>query len=192
MQEKGIDKYYATSRKEWREWLENNHHTEQSIWLIQKKKGSQQPTISWSESVDEALCFGWIDSTRKSVDSETFMQFFGKRKPKSVWSKINKAKVEQLIADGLMAQAGLDSIEIAKQNGSWSILDDVEELMIPKDLEESFASQSGSKDFFLSLSKSVRKAILQWVVLAKRADTRQKRISEVVESAGHGRKPRQF
>ncbi|MCD6066899.1 MAG: hypothetical protein K0S33_1725 [Bacteroidetes bacterium] len=150
------------------------------------------PSISWSEAVDEALCFGWIDSTRKSLDDEKFMQFFSKRKAVSTWSKVNKEKVRQLIEQGLMTEAGLASIETAKQNGSWNILDGVEELTIPKDLEKEFKIHKGSKPFFLSLSKSVRKMILQWIVLAKRPETRQKRISEVAELAAQNLKPKQF
>ncbi len=150
------------------------------------------PSLSWSEAVDEALCFGWIDSTAKTLDEQTFMQFFCKRKPNSVWSKINKAKVQRLMDEGLIMQAGYESIETAKQNGSWTILDEVEELNIPQDLEEAFESRPGSKDFFLSLSKSVRKSILQWLVLAKQQATRQKRISEIAERAAQRLKPKQF
>lgn len=150
------------------------------------------PTVTWSEAVDEALCFGWIDRTRNSLDNEAFMRFFCKRKPNSVWSKINKGKVQRLIDEGLITQAGCESIETAKQNGSWTILDDVEELKIPKDLEKEFKTKKGSKDFFLSLSKSVRKSILQWLVLAKRPETRQKRIYEIAELAAQKLKPKQF
>jgi uncharacterized protein YdeI (YjbR/CyaY-like superfamily) len=120
------------------------------------------------------------------------MQFFCKRKPKSVWSKINKGKVQRLIDEGRITQAGYQSIETAKQNGSWAILDDVEALKIPKDLEKEFKTQPGSKAFFLSLSKSVKKSILQWLVLARRQETRQKRIGEIVQRASKNLKPGQF
>lgn len=96
------------------------------------------PTISWSEGVDEALCFGWIDGKRKPIDHEKFMQYFCKRKPAGTWSRINKKKIEQLIADGLMTTAGYKAIEAAKRNGSWTTLDDVEELKIPADLNKAF------------------------------------------------------
>ena len=141
-------------------------------------------------SVDEALCFGWIDSTRKTIDEFSFMQFFSKRKPKSNWSKINKEKVQQLINNKRMTNAGYKSIETAKQNGYWTILDDVEELIIPKDLEIAFEQNKGSKDYFLSLSKSTRKIILSWIVLAKLQETREKRIDEVAESAEQNLKPK--
>jgi len=192
MQEKEIETFYPASQQEWRKWLEENHDSKQSVWLVQYKKKSGVPTIGWSEAVDEALCFGWIDSTRKTLDHESFIQFFCKRKPNSVWSKINKEKVRKLISEGLMMKAGHESVEIAKQNGSWTILDDVEELTIPEDLEKGFETHPGAKDFFSGLSKSVRKSILQWLVLAKRLETRQKRIDEIAELAAQQLKPKQF
>ncbi len=148
------------------------------------------PSLSWSEAVDEALCFGWIDSTKKTIDEFSFMQLFSKRKPKSIWSKINKEKVRQLIESGRMTEAGYKSVETAKQNGSWIILDEVEELIIPKDLEAAFEKHKGSKEYFLGLTKSTRKIILSWIILAKRRETRQQRIDEVVESAAHHLKPK--
>ncbi|MNJ91556.1 hypothetical protein D3C87_92080 [compost metagenome] len=192
MQNKEIETFCPASKEEWRQWLKENHSSNQSVWLVQYKQNSTKPSMSWSDSVNEALCFGWIDSTRKTIDEESFAQFFCKRKPTSNWSKINKAKVQRLIEEGLMAEAGFKSIEIAKKNGSWSILDDVEELIIPKDLEIAFQSQSGAEDFFNSLSKSVKKMILQWLILAKRPETRQKRIAETAELAAQKLKPKQF
>lgn len=156
------------------------------------KKGSDKPTVTYRDAVDEALCFGWIDSVRRSIDEESFIQYFSMRKPKSVWSKINKEKVERLIEEGLMSRAGFESIEIAKQNGYWAILEEVEKFIIPDDLETAFTFRSGSKDYFLSLNKSMKKAILQWVLLAKRPETRQKRITKITESAVQGLKPKQF
>lgn len=187
-----IEQFYPKSQTEWRQWLQENHVSKSSVWLIFYKKKSEQPTISWSEAVDEALCFGWIDSVKKKLDDERSIQFFSKRKPNGTWSKINKAKVEQLIASGKMMEAGHNIIVIAKQNGSWSILDEVEELIIPKDLEKEFKKKPGSKDYFLSLSKSVKKMMLQWIVLAKQEETRQKRINEIAELASQKLKPKQF
>lgn len=190
--EKDIDLFYPANRKEWRVWLKKHHDQKQSVWLVFYKQKSGMATISWSDAVDEALCFGWIDSKKKPVDEEKYIQFFSKRKAQGTWSKINKQKIEQLIAGGLMMPAGFASIEAAKQNGSWVILDNVEELEIPEDLELAFSVHPGSGDFFLSLSRSVKKSILQWLVLAKRPETRQKRIAEVAELAAQKRKPKQF
>ena len=192
MQEKDIETFCPTSQQDWRQWLKRNHKSKQSIWLLLYKKESNKPTIGWSEAVDEALCFGWVDSKRKPFDEEKFIQFFSRRKSKGTWSKINKEKVRQLSNKGLMTQAGFDSIEIAKENGSWTILDDVEELKIPKDLAKEFRTKPGSRHFLLSLSKSVRKSILQWLVLAKRPETRQKRIDEIATLAAKKLKPKQF
>lgn len=185
-----VETYCPQSRTGWRQWLEKNHQSKQSVWLVYYTKKSHIPSISWSEAVDEALCFGWIDSTKKTIDDCSYMQFFAKRKSKSHWSKINKEKVQQLIANGLMTQAGFDSIETAKHNGSWNMLDEVEELIIPKDLEIAFKKHNGSKEYFISLSRSARKIILGWILFAKRQETRKKRIDEVVKSAEQNLKPK--
>ncbi|MBK8242004.1 MAG: YdeI/OmpD-associated family protein [Saprospiraceae bacterium] len=192
MQKKEIETFYPTNRQEWRQWLLENHNKKKSIWLVHYNKKSNMPSVSWSDAVDEALCFGWIDSTRKSLESDKFIQFFTKRKPTSVWSKINKEKIERLKQEGLLMPDGYESIMIAQQNGTWNILDDVEKLEISEDLEKEFNTREGSKEYFLSLSKSVRKSMLQWIKLAKRPETRQKRIIELVENASLEIKPKQF
>lgn len=184
--------FYPRNLSEWRAWLAENHASSQSVWLLYYKKKSGQPSISWSEAVDEALCFGWIDSKAKPIDDEKYMQFFSKRKPKSVWSAINKKKVEQLIAQGRMSEAGYASIALAKENGSWTILDEAEALIIPPDLELEFNKRAEAKSFFLELSRSDKRNILQWLVLAKRPETRLKRIKEIVELAAQNLKPKQF
>jgi uncharacterized protein YdeI (YjbR/CyaY-like superfamily) len=180
MEKKEVETFYAASRRHWRQWLQKHHAKKQSVWLIMYKKDAGVPTLSWGQAVEEALCFGWIDSTRRPLDDEKFIQYYSKRKPKSIWSKINKEKVKLLIEQGLMTEAGLKSIQIAKQNGSWKVLDEVEALKIPADLEAMFSSNPGSKARFLSLSKSVRKAMLHRVMLAKRPETRKKRVEEIV------------
>lgn len=191
-EEQEIEYFYPESKALWREWLQKNHAQKQSVWLILYRKKSGIPTVSWSEAVDEALCFGWIDSKKKPIDEEKSIQFFSKRKAKSTWSKVNKEKIQQLIDEGKMTQSGLASVDIAKQNGSWTILDEVEGLIIPKDLEIALMSKPGAKSFFTSLSKSVQKSMLQWLVMAKRPETRQNRIDEIVTSAHQQEKPKQF
>ncbi|WP_462255436.1 YdeI/OmpD-associated family protein [Ferruginibacter sp.] len=190
MQKNEIETFCPTSQKDWRKWLQKNHASKQAVWLICYKKKYKIPTVVWSDAVDEALCFGWIDSIRKTLDEEKFIQFFSKRKPNGTWSKVNKEKINQLVEKGLMTAAGFASIEKAKLNGSWTILDDVEELKIPKDLAAAFKSKPGSKDFFLSLSKSVQKVALQWLVLAKKQETREKRINEIAERSFQKLSPR--
>ncbi|MBE7171530.1 MAG: YdeI/OmpD-associated family protein [Williamsia sp.] len=190
MEKKQTGVYYPPSISAWRKWLEKNHLSKEAVWVVFYTKSSGKKSISWSEAVSAALCYGWIDSKKIKIDEETSHQFFSKRKSNSTWSKINKEKVIRLVEEGLMAQAGLNAVEIAKQNGSWTLLDEVEELMIPDDLEAAFQAKPGSKDFFLQLSKSIRKAILQWLVLARRPETRQKRIFEVAELAEQKLKPK--
>ena len=189
---KEVETFYPKSRQEWREWLYDNHDKKQFIWLIYYKKKSNIPTVIYSEAVDEALCFGWIDSKSKPLDEEKFMQFFSRRKEKSVWSKVNKKKVDQLIGEGLMSKAGYEIIETAKKNGSWTILDEAEALIIPDDLEKAFDNRSNARQYFLCLSRSDKRNILQWLVLAKRQETRQNRINEIVKLAEQNQKPKKF
>ncbi len=190
MENNEIEVFYPASVAAWRKWLVKNHLSKQAVWLVFYNKKSEIKSISWSEAVDVALCFGWIDSKKIKIDQNSSHQFFSKRKAKSTWSKINKNKVEKLIEQGLMTEAGYLSIEVARQNGSWTLLDEVEELIVPADMEAEFARKPNSKDFFLSLSKSVRKSMLQWIVLAKTEGTRQKRITEIVEQAEKRLKPK--
>ncbi len=187
-----IETFYPKNRQEWREWLQENHSIQQSVWLIYYKKKSNMPTIFYSDAVDEALCFGWIDRKAKPMDDNKFMQFFSKRKANSVWSKVNKEKVQRLIDDKLMTKAGYYIIETAKQNGSWTILDEAEALIIPKDLDNEFQKRPNAKIYFLGLRRSDKRNILQWLVLVKRQETRQKRVTEIVELADQNQKPKQF
>jgi len=190
MTETAVKTFYPGNKEQWREWLQEHHENEKSVWLVFYKNKSGNPTITWSDAVDEALCFGWIDSIAKPVDDEKFVRFFSKRKTNSAWSAVNKEKVQRLIASGLMTKAGFNSIETAKQNGSWALLDEVEALSIPMDLEQEFEKRPTAKSYFESLSKSDKKNILQWIVLAKRAETRQKRLTEIAELAEQNLKPK--
>lgn len=183
---------YINTKAEWRQWLAEFHQSHQSVWVICNTKKSGLPAVEWSELVDEALCFGWIDSTRKTIDESSFKQLFSQRKPKSTWSRINKEKVQRLIDDQLMAEAGYECIRVAKENGSWVILDTVEDLIIPEDLNKAFTNYTGSEEYFQGLSKSVKKMMLQWIVLAKRPETRERRITEIAEHAAQGKKPKHF
>lgn len=187
-----MDQYHPENRTDWRAWLQKNHISKDFIWLIFYKQSSPRANLGWSEAVDEALCFGWIDSTKKSIDDEQYMQYFCKRKPKSNWSRVNKDKVKVLIEQGLMEEAGYRSIAIAKENGSWTYLDEVEALVVPEDLQATLASHPGASEYFEGLSKSNKKGLLYWVLSAKREVTRQKRILEIAEHAAQQMKPKQF
>ncbi|MBK6331449.1 MAG: YdeI/OmpD-associated family protein [Bacteroidetes bacterium] len=190
MHKEEIEIFYPENIQEWRTWLEQYHLLKKSVWVVFYKKNAKKASITWSESVDVALCFGWIDSKKIKIDEEKSHQFFSKRKAISTWSKINKLKVEQLIANGLMHDEGFKSIDTAKQNGSWTILDDVEALVVPTDLNEALKSSPQAKDFFDQLSNSNKKAMLQWLVLARRVETRQQRINEIVTLAAQKLKPK--
>lgn len=185
-----IEVFYPKTKSVWRKWLLKNHLTKQSVWVVFYNKKSNKKSISWSDAVDVALWFGWIDSKKIKIDSEKSHQFFSKRKHTSTLSKINKDKIEKLTEQNLMVEPGFKSIEIAKQNGSWTILDEVEALIISKDLELELDKNVAAREFYESLSKSARKAILQWIVLAKRAETRQARIIEIIEHAVKKQKPK--
>jgi len=180
---------YATNRQQWREWLCNNHSTCFGVWLIYYKVKSGKPSVQYSEAVKEALCFGWIDSKVKSLDEQRYQQIFTPRKPKSVWSKLNKQYIEELIEQGLMTQAGLDKINAAKQDGSWSRLDQIEALIIPMDLKQSLELNQIAYQNFELFSNSSKKNILFWIDSAKRPETRLKRIEQTVKSAAQNKNP---
>jgi uncharacterized protein YdeI (YjbR/CyaY-like superfamily) len=181
MNKKEIEHFYPETKQHWREWLEQNHIDQDAVWLIHYKKNAGKPSVPWTDAVDEALCFGWIDSKAVSVDEQSYKQYYSKRKPKSTWSQVNKDKVESLLAENKMAQAGIKCIEIAKQNGSWTILDSIDALEIPKELELAFADYEGTKEKFQALSKSKQKFMLYGLMCAKTAITKEKRINEILE-----------
>lgn len=177
-----IGEVQCEDRAAWRAWLEAHHAEEEGVWLIYWKAATKKATIRWEQAVQEALCFGWIDSTVKPIDDTRHRQVFSPRKPKSVWSAVNKAHVAQLEADGLMTDAGREAIETAKANGSWNLLDDVEALIIPPELEEALRAEGDELfDAFDGLVKSKKKQALYRLFLAKREPTRKKRIVEIVE-----------
>lgn len=178
-----INTYYATSAKEWRKWLKKNHQSERSVWLIIYKKGSKVPSVYYSEAVDEALCFGWIDSKANKRDEDSYYQYFAKRNPKSKWSQINKEKVEKLLAKNLMSPAGLEMIQIAHETGTWTALDEVENIIIPPDLEKAFAENNTALTNWDNFPRSAKRGILEWLLNAKKNETRIKRINETVELA---------
>lgn len=187
-----VEEYCPDSKKEWRRWLELNHDKKNAVWVVFYRKRSLDHNLTWSEAVDEALCFGWIDSTKKRIDDEKYKQYFSKRKPKSNWSKVNKDKVKYLIDQGLMEAGGYKIVEIAKKNGSWNLLDKVEALIVPEDLKKEFENYKGSVEYFAGLSKSAKKSLLHWIASAKRKETKLKRILEVAESASKNMKPKRF
>jgi uncharacterized protein YdeI (YjbR/CyaY-like superfamily) len=188
----GIKTFYAKSRAHWRKWLEKNHLKEKSVWLIMYRKESGTPSVYYPEAVEEALCFGWIDSKPNKRDDKSYYQFFAKRNPKSNWSGINKAKVEKLMAEGLMFPAGMEMVEIARRTGTWTALDEVENLVIPDDLQKAFDKNKKAFTYWNGFSPSSRKGILDWIRSAKTELTRQKRIAETVRLSKENVKANQY
>ena len=179
----------AKNRKEWRNWLEKNHLTAPGIWLVYYKKGSGKPSVSYEEAVEEALSYGWIDSKVNSIDEKRYMQIFTPRKPGSIWSKSNKLRVEKIIEKGIITPAGLEKIEVAKRDGSWEFLDDIDNLAIPPDLKEALASNELARENFEAYNESIKKQILYWIKTAKREVTRKNRIEKVVSLAAENKTP---
>jgi len=174
---------HPKSRAEWRKWLEENQARKEGVWLISYKKDTGKPRFDYDESVEEALCFGWIDSKPAKLDEERSMLWFAPRKAKTNWSKLNKDRVEKMIKAGLMAPAGLAKVEAAKKDGSWNALDGVEALEIPPDLAKAFSKNKKAKEYFDAFPRSVKRGILEWILNAKRPETRAKRIEETVSLA---------
>jgi len=179
----------ATDLGAWRGWLHEHHATARAAWLLYWKKGSGRPSITWSEAVDEALCFGWIDSTIQPLDEARYVQYFTRRKPTSEWSRVNKDKVARLIDQGRMTEAGLHVIERAKANGSWTALDLVEDLVVPADLLAALAADPLAAAGYDALSVTLRKQVLRRVYGAKRPQTRAERIAAIVGRLAAGLPP---
>ncbi len=174
------EQHYFKSASEWRKWLHENHDKSTGVYLIFYKINSVNESMRWDEAVKVALCYGWIDSTVRRLDHERRMQTFTPRKENSAWSKLNKTYVEKLIENNLMHSSGLAKIERAKQTGSWEALDEVEELIIPKDLEAAFEENKLAYDNYLNFSPSYRKSYLYWLNQAKQEETRNSRVKEIV------------
>ncbi len=181
--------FYTHNREEWRRWLEANHDTSSGVWLVCFKKNSSKRGVSYAEAVEEALCFGWIDSKANALDEESYIQLFSPRRPKSPWSKLNKLRVNKLVEQCLMTQEGIDVIEASKKDGSWYAYDMIEELRIPSDLERVLSANQVAITHFKSLSKSSKKQILWWIQSAKQEETRQKRIDQVFKLAKERKNP---
>ncbi|MFN4256607.1 MAG: YdeI/OmpD-associated family protein [Saprospiraceae bacterium] len=184
--------FLAHDRAEWRAWLAENHRTATGVWLVFYKKGSGKPHLSYDEAVEEALCFGWIDSKPGKLDDERSMQYYSPRKPKSNWSKINKERVERLMAAGLMTESGLKMVELAKRTGTWAALDEVEALIVPPDLQTELEALQPAATHFAAFPRSVKRGILEWIMNAKTPETRQKRIAETVRLAAENIRANQY
>ena len=173
-------------RAAWRQWLAERHEQRDAIWLVFHKRSSDGSSPSYDEAVEEALCFGWIDSTVNRLDERRSLQLFAPRKPRSTWSASNKERVARLERAGLLQPAGIAAIEVAKANGSWSALDAVERLEEPPDLTAALDANAAARNHWNGFSASSRKGILWWIVSAKRPETRSRRIERTVRMAARG------
>jgi uncharacterized protein YdeI (YjbR/CyaY-like superfamily) len=180
---KEIEKIAIESANELRDWLIQNHDTTESVWLVTWKKGSGRPYVSYDEIVDQCLCFGWIDSIPRKLDEKRKMLRISPRNPKSNWSRANKNRIARLTKEDLMQPSGLALVEKAKEIGTWAFLDDVEDLLVPDDLETEFKKYHHAKNYFDKFPASSKRGILEWIKSAKTDSTRQKRISETAQKA---------
>ncbi len=171
------------SRAEWRQWLAEHHASAPGVWLVYFKKASGQPSVTYAEAVEEALCFGWIDSHPRKLDAERTQLLFTPRRPKSGWSKVNKERLARLEPAGQLMPAGLAAIARAKQNGAWESLDAAEAGTVPDDLAAALATDATAARHFAAFSPSARKSILMWVMSAKQPETRARRVAETVRMA---------
>ena len=167
-------------RDSWHAWLEANHGTARGVWLVTWRPRSGRTPLPYEAAIEEALCFGWVDSQGGVVDEERGKLYFAPRKSRSGWAASNKARIERLIAAGRMRPAGLAAIERAKANGSWETLDSVERLEVPDDLSAALRAAPGAAAAFAALSPSVRKQHLASIAFARRPQTRAERVRKVV------------
>ncbi len=184
-----MKEYYFKNREEWRKWLSRNHSTENGLWIIYYKKATGKPNIPYEDVVEEALCFGWIDSTIKRVDEEKYIRKFTPRKDKSIWSALNKKRTEKIIRESRMTEAGLAKIKIAKENGQWDKADRPDlDLTISPEFAEMLKNNPQAKENFEKLAPSYRKQYIGWINAAKQPETRQKRIQESISLLEKGEK----
>jgi uncharacterized protein YdeI (YjbR/CyaY-like superfamily) len=177
------DAVEVTSRDAWRRWLQSHHGSSRGVWVTTYKKSAGERYVPYDDIAEEALAFGWIDSRRRSVDEQRSQLLVTPRKPRSGWSRINKERVERLEAAGLMTEAGRRAIAVAKENGAWSALDDIENLVEPDDLRRELDADPEARRHWDAFPRSAKRAILDWIVAAKRDETRRRRVSETARLA---------
>jgi uncharacterized protein YdeI (YjbR/CyaY-like superfamily) len=179
-----------TSRDDWRAWLEENHATEKEIWLLHYKKHAGKPGIPYEDAVEEALCFGWIDGIMRRIDEEKYALRYSPRKSGSIWSETNKKRVERMIEQGRMTDAGLAKIKEAKKNGEWRKATQREDTTnIPLDLKKALEANEKARHNFESLAPSYQKQLIWWITSAKMHETRQRRIQKIIRLAEENKKP---
>jgi len=184
MSDKGLPKIQPKSRQAWRAWLEKNHASSSGIWLVYAKKHTGIPSLTYNDAVEEALCFGWIDSLVHSIDDSLFKQIFTPRHEKSAWSALNRKRVASLIANERMTPAGMASIDLAKKIGTWDARPDIEALKIPPELKKALNGNAAAKKNWPTYTASQQKGFLRMVGDAKTPETRARRVARVLEIVG--------
>lgn len=180
--------FQPENRAAWRAWLAENHDKATGVWLVYYKKVANKPRVTYDEAVEEALCFGWIDSLPRKLDAARSKLLFTPRKSGSGWSKLNKQRIEKLFESSSMTEFGQAKIEAAKRDGSWEKLDKSENLEMPADLAQALNADETAKHNFDAFTPSVRKNIYAWIENAKREETRQMRINKTVELAARNKR----
>lgn len=179
---------FPSTRAAWRRWLQKHHTRQSGLWFVFYKKSSGKARLTYEDMIEEALAFGWIDGVARALDAERTMLWLSPRRPNSVWSAINKARVEHILAKGIVHPAGLAKIDAAKRNGTWSALDTVDRLEIPDDLAAAFKARPGAAANFETLSKTMKRSVLEWVRQAKRPETRARRVAEAARMAAKNKR----
>lgn len=177
---------------EWRQWLEVNHASSSGVFVVFWKKATGRPAMSYDEMVEQALCFGWVDSRPAKLDDERSMLWFTPRKRGSAWAGPNKERIERLTAAGLMRPAGIAAVDAARADGTWTVLDSVERLEVPGDLAARLDEVESARAQWDGFPRSVRRGILEWIVQAKTPETRERRIQETADMAGRGERANQW
>ncbi len=177
----GRDVVVPASRARWRTWLDGEPDRDAGVWVVYRKTSSDVSGPVYADLVEEALCFGWIDSRMRRVDDDRVMQWFSPRRPGGIWSAVNKARIERMIDAGQMTERGRAAIDAARADGSWSQLDDVDALVVPDDLRAALDAVPEAGSAFEALSSSAQKQYLWWIQSARRPATRSRRIEETVE-----------
>lgn len=183
---------HPRTRTQWRAWLEANHLRKQGIWVASYKKGTGKPRVEYEAIVEEALCFGWIDSKPNSLDDERSLLWLAPRRAGTGWSRPNKQRIERMIAEGRMAAAGLAKVDAAKADGSWTSLDAVQALDVPDDLARALAAMPEASGNFAAFPRSAKRGILEWILNARKPETRAKRIAETAMLAARNERANQW
>lgn len=183
------EQLFVSDRDEWREWLKENHESKKEVWLVYYKKRTGKASVPYDDSVEEALCFGWVDSIVKKLDKQTFARKFTPRKGESRWSEANKKRVLEMIEEGKMAEAGLKRIKEAKDSGEWSKVREAPKgLVIPPCLKEALARDEKASHYFDKLAYSYKRQTVAWIASAKKEETRERRVAEVIRLFEQNRK----